>query len=123
MTSKNLFLPREKYGHASVCITQQPYDRESGAGTMNPATFLRALGPEPWNVAYVEPSRRPTDGRYAENPSRLQHYYQYQVILKPSPDDLQELYLNSLKAFGIDPLEHDIRFVEEIGRASCRERV
>ncbi|MFB3073129.1 MAG: glycine--tRNA ligase subunit alpha, partial [bacterium] len=113
MTYQELVLALEQYWHDYGCIIQQPYDLEIGAGTMNPATFLRALGPEPWNVAYVEPSRRPTDGRYAENPSRLQHYYQYQVILKPSPDDLQELYLNSLKAFGIDPLEHDIRFVED----------
>ncbi len=113
MTYQELVLALEQYWHDYGCIIQQPYDLEIGAGTMNPATFLRALGPEPWNVAYVEPSRRPTDGRYAENPSRLQHYYQYQVILKPSPDDLQDLYLNSLKAFGIDPLEHDIRFVED----------
>ncbi|OPY14954.1 MAG: Glycine--tRNA ligase alpha subunit [Syntrophus sp. PtaB.Bin001] len=84
-----------------------------GAGTFNPATFLRALGPEPWNVAYVEPSRRPTDGRYGENPNRLQHYYQYQVIMKPSPLNIQDLYLNSLRSFGIDPLDHDIRFVED----------
>jgi len=95
------------------CIIQQPYDLEVGAGTFNPATFLRALGPEPWNVAYVEPSRRPTDGRYGENPNRLQHYYQYQVIMKPSPMNIQELYLDSLKSFGIDPLDHDIRFVKD----------
>ncbi|HZK17982.1 MAG TPA: glycine--tRNA ligase subunit alpha [Clostridia bacterium] len=95
------------------CIIQQPYDLEKGAGTMNPATFLRALGPEPWRVAYVEPSRRPTDGRYGENPNRLQHYYQYQVILKPSPDDVIKLYLDSLKEIGINPFEHDIRFVED----------
>jgi len=95
------------------CVIQQPYDVEVGAGTMNPATFLRVLGPEPWKVAYVEPSRRPTDGRYGENPNRLQHYYQYQVILKPSPDDVKELYLDSLRALGIDPLQHDIRFVED----------
>ncbi len=95
------------------CIIQQPYDVEKGAGTMNPATFLRVLGPEPWNVAYVEPSRRPTDGRYGENPNRLQHYYQYQVILKPSPDDVIEVYLDSLRAIGINPLEHDIRLVED----------
>jgi glycyl-tRNA synthetase alpha chain len=91
----------------------QPYDLEVGAGTFNPHTFLRALGPDPWKVAYVEPSRRPTDGRYGENPNRLQHYYQYQVVLKPSPIDVQEVYLNSLKHLGIDPLEHDIRFVED----------
>jgi glycyl-tRNA synthetase alpha chain len=95
------------------CIIQQPYDIEVGAGTMNPATTLRALGPEDWNVAYVEPSRRPTDGRYGENPNRLQHYYQYQVIMKPSPKDIQEIYLDSLKALGIDPKKHDIRFVED----------
>ena len=95
------------------CIIQQPYDTEKGAGTFHPATFLRALGPEPWNVAYVEPSRRPTDGRYGENPNRLQHYYQFQVILKPSPMNIQELYLDSLKSFGIDPAKHDIRFVED----------
>lgn len=95
------------------CINLQPYDIEKGAGTMNPATFLRALGPEPWKVAYVEPSRRPTDGRYGDNPNRLQHYFQYQVILKPSPDNVQELYLASLAALGIDAKEHDIRFVED----------
>jgi len=95
------------------CIIQQPYDIEKGAGTMNPATMLRALGPEPWRVAYVEPSRRPTDGRYGENPNRLQHYYQYQVILKPSPIDVVEIYLESLRAIGIDPDVHDIRFVED----------
>lgn len=95
------------------CLLVQPYDIEKGAGTMNPHTFLRVLGPEPWNVAYVEPSRRPTDGRYGENPNRLQHYYQYQVILKPSPLEVQNLYLESLKAIGINPLEHDIRFVED----------
>lgn len=95
------------------CIVYQPYDVEVGAGTFNPATFLRCLGPEPWNVAYVEPSRRPTDGRYGENPNRLQHYYQFQVILKPSPENIQELYLESLKMLGIDKTEHDIRFVED----------
>jgi glycyl-tRNA synthetase alpha chain len=95
------------------CVIQQPYDVEKGAGTMNPATALRALGPEPWNVAYVEPSRRPTDGRYGENPNRLQHYYQYQVILKPSPDDVIDLYLKSLSFLGIDIKSHDVRFVED----------
>jgi glycyl-tRNA synthetase alpha chain len=95
------------------CVLQQPYDMEVGAGTFHPATLLRSLGPEPWNVAYVEPSRRPTDGRYGENPNRLQHYYQYQVILKPSPMDVQDIYLKSLKALGLDPLAHDIRFVED----------
>jgi len=95
------------------CVIHQPYDIEAGAGTFNPATFFRVLGPEPYRAAYVEPSRRPTDGRYGKNPNRLQHYYQYQVILKPSPEDVQEQYLNSLKALGIDPLKHDIRFVED----------
>ncbi len=113
MTFQELILALEKYWDDKGCIIQQPYDIEVGAGTFNPATFLRALGPEPWNVAYVEPSRRPTDGRYGENPNRLQHYYQYQVIMKPSPFDIQELYLDSLKSFGIDPLDHDIRFVED----------
>jgi len=95
------------------CIIAQPYDLEVGAGTFSPHTFLRALGPEPWNVAYVEPSRRPTDGRYGENPIRTQHYYQYQVILKPSPDNIQELYLKSLRSVGIDIDNHDIRFMED----------
>jgi len=95
------------------CVILQPYDIEVGAGTFHPATFLRALGPEPFSAAYVEPCRRPTDGRYGENPNRLQHYYQYQVIIKPSPDDIQDIYLESLKALGIDPKEHDIRFVED----------
>jgi len=95
------------------CLIQQPYDVEKGAGTMNPATFLRALGPEPWNVAYVEPSRRPTDGRYGENPNRLQHYYQYQVILKPSPINVVDIYLESLKSIGIDIDRHDVRLVED----------
>ncbi|MDP2167207.1 MAG: glycine--tRNA ligase subunit alpha [Thermodesulfovibrionales bacterium] len=95
------------------CAILEPYDMEVGAGTFHPATFFRVLGPEPWRAAYVEPSRRPTDGRYGENPNRLQHYYQYQVILKPSPEDSQEIYLKSLSAIGIDPLAHDIRFVED----------
>lgn len=95
------------------CVVIQPYDLEVGAGTFNPATFLRALGPEPWNVAYVEPSRRPTDGRYGDNPNRLQHYYQYQVILKPSPTDVQDQYLDSLRALGVDLTKHDVRFVED----------
>lgn len=95
------------------CVQIQPLDLEVGAGTFHPATFLRAIGPEPWNAAYVQPSRRPTDGRYGENPNRLQHYYQVQVVLKPSPEDIQELYLGSLKAVGIDPKIHDIRFVED----------
>jgi glycyl-tRNA synthetase alpha chain len=95
------------------CVLIQPYDMEVGAGTFHPTTLLKALGPEPWRVAYVQPSRRPTDGRYGENPNRLQHYYQYQVILKPSPFDVQQQYLDSLKVLGVDPLEHDIRFVED----------
>ena len=113
MTFQELIFALENYWAGQGCIIQQPYDIEVGAGTFNPATFLRSLGPEPWNVAYVEPSRRPTDGRYGENPNRLQHYYQYQVIMKPSPMNIQELYLDSLKSFGIDPLDHDIRFVED----------
>jgi len=103
----------DRYWADRGCVVQQPYDVEKGAGTMNPATFFRVLGPEPWRVAYVEPSRRPTDGRYGENPNRLQHYYQYQVILKPSPDDVIDLYLASLEAIGIDPAAHDVRFVED----------
>lgn len=113
MTFQDLILSLQNYWANQGCIIQQPYDIEKGAGTFNPATFLRALGPEPWKVAYVEPSRRPTDGRYGENPNRLQHYYQFQVILKPSPQNIQELYLESLKSFGIDPNAHDIRFVED----------
>lgn len=113
MTFQELIMALEKFWAVQGCVIQQPYDLEVGAGTFNPATFLRALGPEPWNVAYVEPSRRPTDGRYGENPNRLQHYYQYQVIMKPSPMNIQELYLDSLRSFGIDPLDHDIRFVED----------
>ncbi|MCR4399616.1 MAG: glycine--tRNA ligase subunit alpha [Syntrophomonadaceae bacterium] len=113
MTFQEIILALETFWGSRGCIIQQPYDLEKGAGTMNPATFLRALGPEPWNVAYVEPSRRPTDGRYGENPNRLQHYYQYQVILKPSPDDVIELYLDSLRALAIEPRKHDIRLVED----------
>jgi glycyl-tRNA synthetase alpha chain len=95
------------------CVIHQPYDTEVGAGTFHPATFLRVLGPEPWNTAYVQPSRRPTDGRYGENPNRLQHYYQFQVILKPHPENVQDIYLESLVKLGINPLKHDIRFVED----------
>ncbi|AEB08894.1 glycine--tRNA ligase subunit alpha [Desulfobacca acetoxidans] len=113
MHFQDVLMTLERFWADRGCIIQQPYDLEVGAGTFNPATMLRVLGPEPWNVAYVEPSRRPTDGRYGENPNRLQHYYQYQVILKPSPLNIQELYLDSLKALGIDPLSHDIRFVED----------
>lgn len=102
-----------QYWDQQGCVLLQPLDIEIGAGTFHPATFLRAIGPEPWRAAYVQPSRRPTDGRYGNNPHRTQHYYQYQIILKPSPDNIQELYLNSLKALGIDPLIHDIRFVED----------
>ncbi|MBI3025184.1 MAG: glycine--tRNA ligase subunit alpha, partial [Candidatus Tectomicrobia bacterium] len=112
-TFQEVILRLESYWAGKGCLIQQPYDIEKGAGTMNPATFLRSLGPEPWKVAYVEPSRRPTDGRYGENPNRLQHYYQYQVALKPSPGDVQDLYLGSLRELGVDPLEHDIRFVED----------
>ena len=103
----------QKFWANQGCVIYQPYDIEVGAGTMNPATFLRSIGPEPWRVAYVEPSRRPTDGRYGENPNRLQHYYQFQVIMKPSPLDIQDIYLESLKELGIDPTKHDIRFVED----------
>ncbi len=113
MNFQEIILTLNKFWSDRGCIIQQPYDVEKGAGTMNPATFLRALGPEPWNVAYVEPSRRPTDGRYGENPNRLQHYYQYQVILKPNPDNVLEIYLDSLRAIGIEPKQHDIRFVED----------
>lgn len=112
-TFQDLIMALEHFWAARGCIIQQPYDLEVGAGTFNPATTLRCLGPEPWRVAYVEPSRRPTDGRYGENPNRLQHYYQYQVLLKPSPLDIQDMYLESLKSLGIDPLDHDIRFVED----------
>lgn len=113
MNFQDMILTLNAYWGRQGCIIQQPYDIEKGAGTMNPNTFLKALGPEPWNTAYVEPCRRPTDGRYGENPNRLQHYYQYQVIMKPSPDNIQELYLGSLEALGIDPSVHDIRFVED----------
>ncbi|WP_428240750.1 glycine--tRNA ligase subunit alpha [Gynuella sp.] len=113
MTFQSLILTLQQYWSDQGCVILQPLDMEVGAGTSHPATFLRALGPETWNCAYVQPSRRPTDGRYGENPNRLQHYYQYQVILKPSPSNIQELYLGSLKAIGIDPEVHDIRFVED----------
>ncbi len=110
---QDLILVLQQYWAAHGCVLLQPYDMEVGAGTFHPATTLRALGPKPWNAAYVQPSRRPTDGRYGENPNRLQHYYQYQVILKPSPPDIQDLYLKSLYAIGIDARNHDIRFVED----------
>jgi glycyl-tRNA synthetase alpha chain len=113
MTFQDIIMTLQKFWVEKGCILWQPYDIEVGAGTMNPATFLRVLGPEPWNVCYVEPSRRPKDGRYGENPNRLQHYYQFQVILKPTPENPQELYLESLQALGIDLTKHDIRFVED----------
>ena len=113
LTFQGLILALQEYWAAQGCVVVQPLDMEVGAGTFHPSTFLRAIGPEPWNAAYVQPSRRPTDGRYGENPNRLQHYYQFQVILKPSPANIQELYLGSLKMLGLDPLEHDIRFVED----------
>ncbi len=112
-TFQDLILALQRYWAERGCVLLQPYDMEVGAGTFHPATFLRAIGPEPWAAAYVQPSRRPTDGRYGENPNRLQHYYQFQVVLKPSPEDIQDLYLDSLRALGIDPLVHDIRFVED----------
>jgi glycyl-tRNA synthetase alpha chain len=110
---QDLILTLHRYWSAQGCVILQPYDVEMGAGTFHPATTLRALGPDPWKAAYVQPSRRPTDGRYGENPNRLQHYYQYQVILKPSPDNIVDLYLGSLKEIGIDFNQHDIRFVED----------
>ncbi|NBB70950.1 MAG: glycine--tRNA ligase subunit alpha [Alphaproteobacteria bacterium] len=110
---QDLILRLQRFWAEQGCVIVQPYDMEVGAGTFHPATTLRALGPEPWNAAYVQPSRRPTDGRYGENPNRLQHYYQFQVLLKPSPPDLQERYLQSLYALGIDPGLHDLRFVED----------
>jgi glycyl-tRNA synthetase alpha chain len=110
---QDLILNLQRYWADQGCVILQPYDMEMGAGTFHPATVLRALGPEPWNVAYVQPSRRPTDGRYGENPNRFQHYYQFQVILKPSPDNIQQLYLDSLEVLGIDTKAHDIRFVED----------
>jgi len=110
---QNLILRLHDFWSKQGCVILQPYDMEVGAGTFHPATTLRALGPEPWRAAYVQPSRRPADGRYGDNPNRLQHYYQYQVILKPSPANSQDLYLKSLKTLGIDPMTHDIRFVED----------
>ena len=113
LSFQDMILRLHAFWSAQGCLILQPYDMRMGAGTFHPATTLRALGPEPWKAAYVQPSRRPTDGRYGENPNRLQHYYQYQVILKPNPENLQELYLESLAAIGVDPLAHDIRFVED----------
>jgi glycyl-tRNA synthetase alpha chain len=113
MTFQEIILTLQAFWAEKGCVLVQPYDMEVGAGTFHPATLLKALGPEPWRTAYVQPSRRPTDGRYGENPNRLQHYYQYQVLLKPSPTDVQDLYLQSLEKIGIDPLAHDIRFIED----------
>jgi glycyl-tRNA synthetase alpha chain len=113
MNFQDVILTLQNFWAEKGCVLIQSYDTEVGAGTFHPTTLLKALGPEPWKVAYVQPSRRPTDGRYGENPNRLQHYYQYQVIIKPSPPDIQELYIESLKKLGIDPMEHDIRFVED----------
>ena len=112
-TFQDLLLTLQSYWARRGCVIQQPIDLPVGAGTFHPATFMRAIGPEPWSAAYVQPCRRPTDGRYGDNPFRLQHYYQFQVVIKPSPLDIQELYLDSLRALGIDPLTHDIRFVED----------
>ncbi len=112
-TFQDLILTLQQFWAAQGCVISQPYDKEMGAGTFHPATFLRAVGPEPWSAAYVQPCRRPTDGRYGDNPFRLQHYYQYQVAIKPSPDDIQAMYLDSLRAIGIDTEVHDIRFVED----------
>jgi glycyl-tRNA synthetase alpha chain len=113
LSFQDLIFRLQTYWNSRGCVIEQPYDMEVGAGTFHPATFLRAIGPEPWYAAYVQPSRRPTDGRYGENPNRLQHYYQLQVLLKPSPDDIQDLYLDSLRHLGIDTLVHDVRFVED----------
>ena len=113
MTFQEIILNLQKYWSDKGCVIMQPYDIEVGAGTFNPSTFLKVLGDKPWKCAYVEPSRRPTDGRYGENPNRLQHYYQFQVIIKPSPDDSKALYLDSLRTLGVDLVAHDIRFVED----------
>ena len=113
MNFQDIIFELDKYWAEQGCIIQQPYDMEVGAGTFHPATLLRALGPEPWKAAYPQPSRRPTDGRYGDNPNRLQHYYQYQVVIKPSPLNVQELYLDSLRRFGLNLMEHDVRFVED----------
>ena len=113
MNFQDVIFNLQKFWADYGCVIQQPYDIETGAGTFNPATFFRVLGPEPWKAAYVEPSRRPTDGRYGENPNRMQHFYQYQVVLKPAPADVQDLYLKSLGVLGIDARKHDIRFVED----------
>jgi glycyl-tRNA synthetase alpha chain len=113
MYFQDIIASLDNYWSSQGCVIMQPYDMEVGAGTFHPATLLRSLGPEPWRAAFVQPSRRPTDGRYGENPNRLQHYYQYQVVIKPSPHDIQEMYLESLRRFGLNLLEHDIRFVED----------
>ncbi len=113
MTFQNVILTLQHFWAKQNCVIVQPMDIECGAGTFNPSTTLRVLGPEPWNAAYVEPSRRPTDGRYGDNPNRLQHYFQFQTVMKPSPPNIQELYLDSLRALGLDPAKHDIRFVED----------
>jgi glycyl-tRNA synthetase alpha chain len=113
VTYQELILSLHRYWADQGCVIHQPYDLEMGAGTFHPATFLRALGPEPWRAAYPQPCRRPTDGRYGENPNRMQHYYQYQVVLKPSPANIQDLYLDSLARLGIDPKKHDIRFMQD----------
>jgi len=110
---QDILLRLQQYWAEQGCVLLQPYDMEVGAGTFHPATFLRAIGPEPWAAAYVQPSRRPTDGRYGDNPNRLQHYYQYQVVIKPSPDNIQDLYLESLRTLGVDTLRNDVRFVED----------
>ena len=116
MKFQEIILALQKFWSEQGCILAEPYDVEKGAGTMNPSTFLRVLGPEPWHVAYVEPSRRPADGRYGDNPNRLYQHHQFQVIMKPSPDNIQELYLESLERLGIDPKQHDIRFGHQAGR-------
>jgi glycyl-tRNA synthetase alpha chain len=113
LTFQDIIFALQQYWAKQGCVILQPLDLEVGAGTFHPATFLRAIGPEPWSAAYVQPSRRPTDGRYGENPNRGQHYYQFQVVMKPSPDNIQELYINSLRELGVDPLIHDLRFVED----------
>ncbi len=110
---QSLIFTLQQFWADQDCVLLQPFDKEMGAGTFHPGTFLRSIGPEPWKAAYAQPCRRPTDGRYGDNPNRLQHYYQFQVVLKPSPDNIQDLYLQSLQQLGIDPLEHDIRFVED----------
>jgi glycyl-tRNA synthetase alpha chain len=112
-TFQDLILALQQFWAERGCVIAQPYDMQMGAGTFHPATFLRAVGPEPWSAAYVQPCRRPTDGRYGDNPFRLQHYYQFQVVIKPSPEDIQDIYLESLRTIGIDPTVHDIRFVED----------